>query len=78
MKGINNPLGQSGGAYLVFGNEHHWTREGHYCFGGRGMYNPVLAVMNYFLNRLHDNLPGYNPDKYVDKVGRVLTVLDYI
>ena len=78
MKGISNPLGQSGGAYLVFGPKQHWTKEGHYCFGGRGIYNPVLAVMNYFLDRLHDNLPGFNPDKYVDKVGTVLTVDDYI
>jgi len=78
MKGISNPLGQSGGAYLVFGPKQHWTKEGHYCFGGRGIYNPVLAVMNYFLDRLHDNLPGFDPDKYVDKVGTVLTVDDYI
>ena len=62
VKGISNPLGQSGGAYLVFEPKQHWTKEGHYCFGGRGIYNPVFAVMNYFLNRLHDNLPGFSPD----------------
>ena len=78
MKGISNPLGQSGGAYLVFGPKQHWTKEGHHWLGPSGIYNPVLTVMNYFLNRLHDNLPGFNPDKYVDKVGVVLTVEDYI
>ena len=78
MKGISNPIGSSGGSYLVFGPTPFWEKEGQFWLGGRGLYNPILHIVHYFLNKVKEQIPEYNPDEYLDKVGLVVTTRDHI
>ena len=48
MNGISNPIGSSGGSYLVFGPTPYWEKEGNYWLGGRGLYNPIPYIINFF------------------------------
>ena len=78
MAGISNPIGSSGGSYLVFGRNSYWEKEGQFWLGGRGIYNPINHIIHYFLNKVKEHIPGYDSNIYVDKVGLVVTTRDNI